>query len=605
MPDKQLGPYEIGRKLGRGGMGTVYAAVDTATGQSVALKVLAPILASETGFRERFELEIESLKKLRHPGIVRLLAYGEQNDRLFYAMELVMGTNLDREIRSGRRYTWREAADFAIHLCAALKHAHDRGVVHRDIKPANLLITYCGDYKLSDFGIARLFGATRLTGVGGVLGTAEYMAPEQVEGRSITPECDLYSMGGVLYAMLTGRAPFEAKTLPQMLHMQKYAEPDPVRRYAPEIPPQLDDLILKLLAKSPADRFPNVGVLSRHLEAMARGITRLEEEQAFFLATSRSGADDSTKVNPLAETRLAVAAPDDLKLVDESSSPAEVRPAHSRPPNLLTDDSSQKPKRKVERFTRVGDSPAADAAAEESADPAWTLHTLLLAIGLLIVIGIGWYLLRPDSADTLYTTITGTADSDDRSQFLAAADDAQEFIRRFPDDPRNAEVRRYLDEFFLLNHESRLRRLSRGLLSRTKLTPVERAYLLAIHDLYTAPATALAKLKSFVAIYELAAEREDKKARLIVELARRKIDGIEKDLNNWVPRQLAELQSHMDRADKLAESDLGSARMIWEGIVELYANAPWAADILAVASQRLHESENSATMAKFDTRSEN
>ncbi|HTU23991.1 MAG TPA: serine/threonine-protein kinase, partial [Pirellulales bacterium] len=132
----QLGPYRIQKRLGQGGMGAVYEGVDTATGETVAIKVLAPQLATDEGFRVRFQAEIESLKKLRHPNIVRLFGYGEEQSSLFYSMELVRGSSLEDELRAGRRFDWREVTDLAICLCRALKHAHDAGVIHRDIKPA-------------------------------------------------------------------------------------------------------------------------------------------------------------------------------------------------------------------------------------------------------------------------------------------------------------------------------------------------------------------------------------------------------------------------------------------------------------------------------------
>ncbi|MEX2027761.1 MAG: serine/threonine-protein kinase, partial [Pirellulaceae bacterium] len=211
---RQLGPYELGETLGKGGMGSVYAATDTLTGQRVAVKALTPHLAQAEGFRERFEAEIESLKTLRHEGIVRLFGYGEEHGTLFYSMELVEGTSLEEELQRGRRFHWRDVIGIAIQLCRALKHAHDHGVIHRDLKPANVLINSSDQVKLADFGIARLFGNTQLTTAGGVLGTADYMSPEQADGRPITDRCDQYSLGGVMYALLAGRPPFRAKSLP-------------------------------------------------------------------------------------------------------------------------------------------------------------------------------------------------------------------------------------------------------------------------------------------------------------------------------------------------------------------------------------------------------
>jgi len=237
---QQLGPYRIERKLGRGGMGAVYVGVHRDTGDRAAVKVLIPQLAEVPGFRERFSAEIDSLKRLDHANIVRLFGFGEDTDGIFYAMELVDGGSLEEELQRGRRFTWREVTNFAISLSKALKHAHDHGIIHRDIKPANLLLSKAGVIKLTDFGIARLFGNTGLTSDGGLLGTAEYMSPEQAEGKPVTPACDLYSLGGVLYALLAGRPPFRGKNLPEMLHMQRFATPEPVSTFAPDTPVELE-----------------------------------------------------------------------------------------------------------------------------------------------------------------------------------------------------------------------------------------------------------------------------------------------------------------------------------------------------------------------------
>lgn len=333
----QLGPYRITRRLGRGGMGAVFEGVDDATGQTAAVKILSPVLAGDPGFRDRFEAEIETLKKLRHPNIVRLFGWGEEEGHLFYSMELVHGANLEQELRNGRRFTWREVTDLGLRLCKALKHAHDRGVIHRDIKPANLMLTPEGDLKLSDFGIAKLFGNTGMTVDGGVLGTAEYMSPEQADGRPVTSRCDLYSVGGVFYALLAGRPPFRAKTLPEMLQLQRFAAAEPVRRYAPDTPEELEQIVAQLLEKDPERRIPNALVLGRRLAAMARGLSlpgdeaspAAESDTDFELGPAPSAhkpaadiaaPNDGTRIagrdvaGPTDETRAAPSAPVDPKV---------------------------------------------------------------------------------------------------------------------------------------------------------------------------------------------------------------------------------------------------------------------------------------------------
>ena len=283
MTPRQLGPYRIVRPLGRGGMGTVYHGVHVTTGESVAVKLLSLALGHEAGLRERFQAEIETLRRLRHPNIVRLLGFGRHEDYPFYAMELVDGNSLETEISRGRRFDWREVAQVGIQTCRALNHAHQRGVVHRDIKPGNLLLAADGQVKLSDFGIARLFGGLRITLPGGVLGTAEYMAPEQAEGKAADARSDLYSLGGVLYALLAGRPPLRAASLAEMLDKQRYEAPEPL---GPEIdaPDELRRIIFELLDKDPARRVANADLLGRRLSAMCHAIAQHAEAPTAELA---------------------------------------------------------------------------------------------------------------------------------------------------------------------------------------------------------------------------------------------------------------------------------------------------------------------------------
>jgi serine/threonine protein kinase len=268
MSPEQLGPYRLTGQLGRGGMGIVYSAVDVNTSEPAAVKVLTAIFGQEDGFRERFQAEIESLIKLSHPNIVRILGYGEESGYQFYAMELVSGRSLDEAIKLGRRYDWREAVQIVIQVCRALKHAHDRGIIHRDLKPANLLQADAGLVKLSDFGIAKLFGSASVTTDGGVVGTAEYMAPEQADGHNVSYRSDLYSLGGVLYALLARRPPLRGKTLLETLDMQRHVVPEPIRNYVPDAPIELEEIIAQLLAKQPEQRVPTAQVLLRRLEGV-------------------------------------------------------------------------------------------------------------------------------------------------------------------------------------------------------------------------------------------------------------------------------------------------------------------------------------------------
>lgn len=268
MHPSQLGPYRILRQLGRGGMGAVYEAEDGESGEHVAVKVLAAHLSDDPGIRSRFLAEIETLKNLRSPGIVRLLSFGEQDGQPFFAMELVEGRSLDQLLREGTRFDWRTTVDTAIAVTRALKSAHDHGVIHRDLKPGNLLVTDDGSVKLADFGIAKLFGGDAHTAQGNFVGTADYMAPEQASGKPVDHRADLYALGMVMFAMLTGRPPFRGTHLSQVIEKQRKEKPPRVSTLVDDVPAELDELIDRLLAKKPSARPPNALALGRLLTAI-------------------------------------------------------------------------------------------------------------------------------------------------------------------------------------------------------------------------------------------------------------------------------------------------------------------------------------------------
>ena len=205
-----------------------FEATDEITGELVAVKLIAAHANEDERFRRRFEAEFKALDKLRHPGIVRLIGHGQQAGRMFYSMERVRGRTLHAIIREseGKRLDWQTALPWAIQIASALKHAHDYGIIHRDLKPANLIISDehsdvgdaaigaaggPGRVKIVDFGIAKVFGVGEQTLAGSVLGTADFMAPEQAGDGPITPRTDLYALGSVMYAMLAGRAPFAGR----------------------------------------------------------------------------------------------------------------------------------------------------------------------------------------------------------------------------------------------------------------------------------------------------------------------------------------------------------------------------------------------------------
>ena len=213
------------------------SACNEETGERAAVKVLSGHLADDAGFRERFKHGGRNAQAAAAPEHRAAFGYGEEDGHLFYVMELVKGRSLQDELAAGRRFTWREVARIGIAVAQALKHAHDRGIIHRDLKPANLLIDEQDHVKLTDFGIAKLYGGTSVTADGGVLGTADYMAPEQADGKQITSRCDLYALGSVLYALLDGPAAVRGQDDRAGDHgPARTSTPVPVRRLAPDTP---------------------------------------------------------------------------------------------------------------------------------------------------------------------------------------------------------------------------------------------------------------------------------------------------------------------------------------------------------------------------------
>ncbi len=273
MIDERLGPWIIEQELGRGGMGSVYRArraADAGGGPDVAaVKLLAAELAVDPGFLERFGREIDILRRLDHPNIVRFLESGSEEGRFWFAMEYVDGPSFESLRQERGRLPWPEVLELALQIAPALKHAHDRGIIHRDLKPSNLLRGPDGAAKLTDFGIASLFASRHLTVTGGVVGTAEYLSPEQAAGKPVSARSDLYSLGVVLYTLLTGRTPFEGEVV-DLLHKHRFAQFERPSRLVPELPAEFEAIIVELMEKEPGRRPPDGALLYRRLDGLRR-----------------------------------------------------------------------------------------------------------------------------------------------------------------------------------------------------------------------------------------------------------------------------------------------------------------------------------------------
>ena len=269
--------YLLGERIAVGGMGEVYLATDERLGRQVAVKVLSPAFAESPDFVERFRREALTAAALSHPNIAQVYDYGVDGASHFIVMEYAEGWDLAHLIREHGRLTPSDAVRIAEQVCAALAVAHRAGVVHRDVKPGNVIVRPDGTVKVTDFGIARALGQASITDTGTIMGTAAYVAPEQARGEPTTPASDLYSLGILLFQMLTGAVPFEGDT-PVAVAIRHLDEPVPLpsSRVA-DLPANLDEVVVRATAKAPADRYPDADAMAAALrvhETRADAATR-------------------------------------------------------------------------------------------------------------------------------------------------------------------------------------------------------------------------------------------------------------------------------------------------------------------------------------------
>lgn len=638
MMPTRLGPYAISSTLGHGGMGAVYEAVDTTTGRTVAVKTLATHLGDDPGLRKRFADEIETLKGLRHPCIVELLAFGEEEGMPYFAMELVRGRSLEQILRSGRRFTWRETVDTAIEVTRALKSAHDHGVIHRDLKPANLIVPDSpgegGHVKLADFGIAKLFGGAGHTMAGMIVGTAEYMAPEQATGLPVDHRADLYALGLVMFAMLTGRPPFLGGLATDVIRRQRHEPAPRLASRVDGVPPELDDLVARLLAKDPADRPASALAVGRTLAVLAarpEDGSAADTVAAAAAPPSTGGITAAARPDAIGETRATVrpevdltaptrefaagiSLPGDVAIIPGAVTGREVAPngqtmpmpTRDRPdtglahqPTEPAGDRTPVAMSRGNRFTTVEELLRAEAAAAEARRRRDVRIQAVVAALLAAAVAAGGYLLlRAPSADDLYGRILAAGEGPD-----ADPRDARPLIDQFlashPADPRMPAVRdlaRSLD-LDALEKRARRRRLGGG-----EMLPIEREYRAAMAREAESVSACAAALEAILAVHAAdipaaASEAGDDDAdpRLWMDLVRRQLGRLEplaeKERADDVDRAAATLAEAADlaiRADAVSDPGERSRlddrrRTLLQGLVDLYADRPHVADAVAAA----------------------
>ncbi len=270
-PQILLGRYEVGRLLGAGGMAEVYEGHDRLLARRVAIKILLSQYAHDPAFLARFRREAQSAASLSHPNIVSVFDTGSEGDTWFIVMEYVDGRTLKDIIRAEGALYWARAAEVAADVAGALAVAHARGIVHRDVKPGNVMLTTEGKVKVMDFGIARATAVPSITQTSAVVGTAQYIAPEQAQGLEVDGRTDVYALGCCLYEMVTGQVPFSGPTPVAIAYRHVREEPTPPRALNPDVPPPLERVCLKAMAKRPEDRYQTAAEMQRDLERVRVG----------------------------------------------------------------------------------------------------------------------------------------------------------------------------------------------------------------------------------------------------------------------------------------------------------------------------------------------
>ena len=303
------GRYLIERQIGSGGMADVYLATDQSLGRHVAIKILSDRYARDAGFIERFRREAAAAAGLRHPNIVTVYDRGESMGTSYIAMEYLEGPTLKEEIVRRAPLPEPEAINYAVQALHALEAAHRQGVIHRDIKPHNMVLTDEGRLKVTDFGIARAQNTQQMTEVGSIVGTAQYLSPEQARGQNVGPQSDIYSMGVVLYEMLCGELPFTGDSAVDIAMKQVSDAPPPLHTRNRLVSPAMEQVVMRALAKDPALRFSSAKQMADELARVGRGQAASSDTQQ---ATRVIAAADATRVigrTPEGSTRVFEAPP--------------------------------------------------------------------------------------------------------------------------------------------------------------------------------------------------------------------------------------------------------------------------------------------------------
>lgn len=529
---RQIGPFQLDKKLGVGGMGIVYQGTYLKNGAKVAVKVLAPDLSGDPKVAARFDREMEILKKLKDPNIVRYYGGSSTGTQRYYAMELVTGGSLDRVLRKEGKLPWEKVVEYGIQIAKALEHAHREGVIHRDLKPGNLLLTDKGVLKLSDFGIARDTQATALTAAGKTVGTMAYMAPEQITGKKpVNARTDLYALGCVLFELLTGRTPFASETQPEMLFKHIDQVPPKVREFNPDCPVWLEELIDELLEKEPEDRPFDALDVQVKLEKVKQKVT--EQEQKIRSSTQAGLSALTTEDNPTL-TRI------------------------------LGKDKAKKKKKKKK-------GPQA---------PFWE-KTWFLGTVLAVIIAACVWAFWPASEQELYDRVRPVMTSVEPDDWFDAERDLQRMLARYPEGEHAAEAEQWLAQIEMERAERRAD--TNFKLGVDADSEAERLYVEARE--YERFGDRILAMEKYEAMQRLLSN--DAESRPYLNLAQRQVQRIRENIGSDTDR-LTFIRNKLDEADGLYRSgNTVVANQYWSDIVKLYGDLPEFEVLVGQARLRL------------------
>jgi eukaryotic-like serine/threonine-protein kinase len=440
---EKLGSFRIESVVGSGAMGVVYRSTNEKNGRVAAVKVVSTEFAQGGKIRDRFDREAAILQQFRHPNIVRFLAVGRFRGTAYLAMEFVEGSTLEKAILERGSLPWLEVVDLGIQVCDALQYAHQNGVVHRDLKPSNLMLTADGKLKLTDFGIAKDLDKTALTGTGRTLGTAAYMAPEQIRGTpSVSHKTDLYALGVVLYQLLVGKPPFEGGTPVVLMHSHlNEPAPRPSARIQ-EIPKVLDELVVNLMAKSPTDRPWDAAAVGFKLTEL-----REKVDKGGSIAMVWPAQGPGAKSSRATGKGTGGLAADSAVTGDAAGTTA--RKKKSRRSGTLLRGSGK---------GRTGGDGASWGLSRS------TLETALLVVALFGIGGFIAYWVWPPNSAYLFRHAEMLMASTKRSDWRTARDEyMKELDERFPNHPYQEKLREWCDKILLEDAENRGTNVASGL----------------------------------------------------------------------------------------------------------------------------------------------